>query len=125
MDPPAPPPDQVRPTQVIGGEIPTLQKLQQLKQSPSKGIKKTQQNAILKQRKDGSVRLIYSTKTDINYINYEDRQKLQPVPEEFDMFGLTNQLCVCVRIHVLTCGAMVRITYNNQGSKWQRQSTEA
>ena len=90
MDPPAPPPDQVRPTQVNGGEIPTSQNLQHLKQSPSKGIKKTQQKAILKQRKDGSVRLIYSTKTDIKYIKYEDRQKLQPVPKEFDMFGLTN-----------------------------------
>ena len=90
MDSPAPPLDQVRPTQVTGGEIPTSQNLQHLKQSPSQGTKKTQQNAILKQRKDGSVRLIYSTKTDIKYINYEDRQKLQPVPEEFDMFGLTN-----------------------------------
>ena len=90
MDSPAPPSDQVRTTRVCGGEIPALQNLQHLKQSPSKGIKKTQQKAILKQRKDGSVRLIYSTKTDIKYINYEDRQKLQPVPKEFDMFGLTN-----------------------------------
>ena len=80
MDSPAPPLDQVRLTQATGGETPTSQNLQHLKQSPSKGIKKTQQNATLKQRKDGSVRLqggsvrlIYSTTTDINYINYEDR----------------------------------------------------
>ena len=51
MDSPAPPPDQVRTTQVNGGEIPVSQHLQHLKQSPSKGIKKTKQNASLKQRK--------------------------------------------------------------------------
>ena len=36
--------------------------------------------------------MLYSTKTDINYVNYQDRQKMQPVPKEFDMFGLTNLL---------------------------------
>ena len=39
MDSPAPPSDQVRHTQVCGGEIPVLQHLQHLKQSPSKGVK--------------------------------------------------------------------------------------
>ena len=90
MDPSAPPTDQVRTTQVCGGEIPASQNLQHLKKSPSKGVKNTQQNALLQQRKDGSVRLIYSTKTDINYMNYQDRQMLKPVPKEFDMCGLTN-----------------------------------
>ena len=36
------------------------------------------------------MRVIYSTKTDIKHVNYEDRQKLNPVPKEYDMFGLTN-----------------------------------
>ena len=90
MDSPAPPLDQVRPTQVTGGEIPTSQNLQHLKQRPSKGINKNQQTAILSKRKDGSVRLTYSTKTDIKYISYGNRQKLRPVPIEFDMCGFTN-----------------------------------
>ena len=90
MDPPAPPPDQVRATQVSGGETHVFQNLQHLKQSPSKGVKNTQQNASLKQRKDGSVKLIYSTKTDIDYVSYADRQRRTPVPEQYDMFGLTN-----------------------------------
>ena len=90
MDPPASTLDQVRTTQACSGEISVLQHLQHLKQSPSKGVKNTQQNASLKLRKDGSLRLIYSTKTDINYVSHEDRQKLNPVPKEYDMFGLTN-----------------------------------
>ena len=91
MDSPASPLDQVRTTQVCGGETHVLQRLQHLNQSPSKkGVKNTQQNASLKLRKGGSLRLIYSTKTDINYVSHEDRQKLNPVPKEYDMFGLTN-----------------------------------
>ena len=68
MDPPAPPPDQVRGTQVGGGEIPIFLSFEHSEQSPSKGVKNTDQNASLTKRKNGSVRLNYSTKTDIKYV---------------------------------------------------------
>ena len=59
MDPPAPPPEQVRGTQVGGGEIPVFLSFEHPEQSPSKGVKNTDQNASasLTKRKDGSVRL--------------------------------------------------------------------
>ena len=73
MDPAAPPPEQVRGTQVGGREISVFLSFEHPEQSPSKGVKNTDQNASLTKRKDGSVRLNYSTKTDITYVSYEDR----------------------------------------------------
>ena len=90
MDSPAPPSDQVRPTQVGGGEIPVLTTMKTSEQSPIKGMKNTEKSASLTKRKDGSLRLIYSTKTDIKYRTYEERQWMTPVPTDFDMFGLTR-----------------------------------
>ena len=90
MDSPAPPSDQVRHTQVGGGEIPVFQHLEHPEQSPFKGVNTTENNAALIKRKDGSIRLTYSTKTDIEYVSFQDRQYLQPVPTDPDMFGLTR-----------------------------------
>ena len=42
MDSPAPPPGQVRPTQVGGGEIPVLTTMKTSEQSPIKGMKNTE-----------------------------------------------------------------------------------
>ena len=53
-------------------------------------MKNTENNAPLIKRKDGSIRLTYSTKTDIEYVSFQDRQYLQPVPTDPDMFGLTK-----------------------------------
>ena len=58
MDSPAPPSDQVRHTQVGGGEIPVLQHLEHPEQSPykgvttrpSKGMKNTDKNVSLRKR---------------------------------------------------------------------------
>ena len=58
MEPPAPPPDQVRPTQVVGGEIPDKITVKPSEQSPIKGVKNTENSATLIERKDGSTRLI-------------------------------------------------------------------
>ena len=88
MDPPAPPSDQVRGTQVGGGEIPVFLSFEHPERSPFKGVKNTDNNASLIKRKDGSVHLTYSTKTDIEYVSYVDRQYLQPVPTDPDLFGL-------------------------------------
>ena len=90
MDPPAPPPDQVRGTQVGGGEIPVFLSFEHPEQSPFKGVNNTENNASLIKRKDGSIRLTYSTKNDIEYVSFQDRQYLQPVPTDPDMFGLTR-----------------------------------
>ena len=90
MDPPAPPPDQVRGTQVGGGEIPVFLSFEHPEQSPFKGVNNTENNASLIKRKDGSIRLTYSTKNDIKYVSYQDRQYLQPVPTDPDMCGLTK-----------------------------------
>ena len=80
MDTPAPPPDQVRPTQVGGGEIPVLITLKPSEQSPIKGMNTTENSASLTERKDGSTRLVYSTKNDIKYDTFEGRQWMTPVP---------------------------------------------
>ena len=61
MDLPAPPPEQVRGTLVGGGEIPVFLSFEHPEQSPFKCVKNTKQNASLTKRKDGSVRLNYST----------------------------------------------------------------
>ena len=78
MDLPAPPPDQVRGTQVGGGEIPVLNTMQNTEnQSPPKGNEKNETNetnTTLSERKDGSYRLVYSTKNDIEYKSYSGRQ---------------------------------------------------
>ena len=89
MDQPAPPKDQVRGTQVGGGEIPVFLSFEHPEKSPSKGVKNTETNASLIKHKDGSIRLTYSTKTDIEYVSFEDRQYLKPAPKDPDMFGLT------------------------------------
>ena len=88
MDSPAPPLDQVRPTQVVGGEIPDKITVTPSEQSPIKGMKTTENSATLIERKDGSTRLIYSTKKDINYDTFEERKLMTPVPTDFDMMGL-------------------------------------
>ena len=90
MDPAAPPPEQVRGTQVGGREISVFLSFEHPEQSPSKGVKNTEQNASLIKRKDGSVRLNYSTTTDIKYVSYDDRQHLEPVPTDPEMFGFTR-----------------------------------
>ena len=88
MDSTAPPPDQVRPTQVVGGEIPDKITVKPSEQSPIKGMKKTENSATLIERKDGSTRLIYSTKKDIKYDTFDVRKLMSPVPTDFDMMGL-------------------------------------
>ena len=92
MDSPAPPSDQVRHTQVGGGEIPVWNTMNTSEhQSPSKGSNTNGKNATsatLTQRKDGSYQLMYSTKNDIEYSSYSERQWMKPVPVDFDMFGL-------------------------------------
>ena len=56
MDSPAPPSDQVRHTQVGGGEIPVLITMKTSEQSPIKGMKNTEKPASLTKRKGGSLR---------------------------------------------------------------------
>ena len=77
MDFSAPPTGQVRHTLVGGGEIPVLNTLQNSEhQSPSKGMNTNENNAkppTLTQRRDGSYRLLYSTKNDIAYKTYSER----------------------------------------------------
>ena len=90
MEPPAPPPDQVRPTQVVGGEIPDKITVKLSEQSPIKGMKNTENSATLIERKDGSTRLTYSTKNDIKYNTFEERKMMSPVPTDFDMMGLNR-----------------------------------
>ena len=92
MDSPAPPPDQVRPTPVGGGEIPVSNTMKNTEnQSPSKGMKNNENNetnATLTEHKGGSIRLIYSTKNHTEYKSDSERQWAQPTPKDFDMFGL-------------------------------------
>ena len=45
--------------------------------------------ATLTQCKDGSFQLVYSTKKDVAYNSYSERQWMKPVPTDFDMYGLT------------------------------------
>ena len=91
MEKSAPPPDQVRPTQVGGGEIPVLITMKTSEQSPIKGIKNTETNASLTKRKDGSTVLVYSTKTDIEYNTFQEREWMTPIPTDFDMFAVVNR----------------------------------
>ena len=57
MDTPTPPPDQVRLTQVGGGEIPVLTTLKTSEKGPIKGMKNNDKPASLTKRKDGSLHL--------------------------------------------------------------------
>ena len=119
MDSPAPPPDQVRPTQVGGGEIPVLTTMKTSEQSPIKGMKNTEKPASLTKRKDGSIHLIYSTKTDIQYRTHEERQWMTPVPTDFDMCGLTRANWQTL----LSCDGTIRtaLTYDQTMESNSRQ----
>ena len=97
MDSPASPPDQVRHTQVGGGEIPVtkvpLRAATPMNtsehQSPSKGMKHNEKNetpATLTQRKDGSYQLVYFT-------NGNSWQGLGPCPYT-DNVGTSRMLDV-------------------------------
>ena len=110
MEKPAPPPDQVRPTQVGGGAIPVLITMKTSEQSPIKGMKNTETNASLTKRKDGSTVLVYSTKTDIEYNTFQERQWMTPVPTDFDMFGLKRLQWQ----QLLSCDSTIRtaLTYD-------------
>ena len=83
------------------------------------GVKNTEHNASLIKRKDGSIRLIYSTKTDIEYVSYQDRQYLKPVPTDPDMFRLTRAQWT----NLLACDNTVRaaLTFNASAEAEQRQ----
>ena len=122
MDQPAPPPDdQVRHTQVCGGEIPALKTMTTSKKSPSKGVKKPENSASLTMRKDGSTHLKYSTKTDIDYVSSHERQWLSPVPTDFDMFGLRRSQWQRLLSRDTTVKAA--LTYDAEQEHQQRHST--
>ena len=76
MDPPAPPPDQVRGTQVGGGELPVFLSLEHSEQSPSKGVNNTENNASLTKRKDGSIRLALLEKKAMTFGEQDNRINL-------------------------------------------------
>ena len=122
MDSPAPPPGQVRLTQVGGGEIPVWNTLNTSEhQSPSKGSNTNEKNetpATLTQRKDGSYQLVYSTKTDVKYNSHSARQWMNPVPKDFDMFGLQRSQWQSL----LSCDTAIRtaLTYDAETEKEQR-----
>ena len=115
MDTPAPPPGQVRPTQVCK----PMTTMKTTEQRPSKGMNTNENNAILRQRKDGSTRLVYSTKDHIEYQNYYERQRVHPTPTDFDMFGLKRSEWE----QLLACDGTIKtaLTYNAETEFAQRQ----
>ena len=120
MEHPAPVPDHVRPTQVGGGEIPVLITMKTSEQSPIKGMKNTDTNdASLTKRKDRSTVLVYSTKTDIEYNTFQEREWMTPIPTDFDMFGLKRLQWQ----QLLSCDSTIRtaLTYDPETESAQRQ----
>ena len=126
MDFSAPSVGQVRHTLVGGGEIPVLNTLQNSEhQSPSKGMNTNDNNAkppTLTQRRDGSYRLLYSTKTDIAYKCHRERQwstsEMNPAAKDFDMFGLKRSEWQ----QLLSCDATIRaaLSYDAETEMEQR-----
>ena len=114
MDSPAPPPGQVRPTQVCK----PMKPMKTIEQRPSKGMKPNENNPSLKQREDGSLHLTYSVKNDIAYQSYHERQRTIPIPSDFDMGGLKRSEWQ----QLLSCDNTIRtaLTYNAETESSQR-----
>ena len=73
----------------------------------------------MSERKDGSYRLVYSTKNDIEYKSYSERQWTHTALADFDMFGLQRSQWQ----DLLSCDATIQaaLTYDEVSEAEQRK----